>query len=182
MNEGKKTKRKIAFDIENDDAALFAYFTNDIKKISPDVDIATRELFKRKKKDAKGNVKWVNRNMSTIEIFSLAALVGKFIYESENNPEVKQSLKEQMVLIKHKAYVRFEQGESNAKTIIKAIAVSETGDINILKDENRVELAKYSEGYAKIGIKKLYTWATSQEFDFETELSDILLSYDDKYH
>lgn len=181
MSEDKKPKRKVAFDIDYDDEKLYGFFTSDLKKIDQDVDVSLRKFFKEEKVDKKGNVIIVNKKISNVDIYSLAALVGKFIYENEKDLEIKQELKEQMELNKHKTYVRFEQRESDEKTILKAIAVSETGDINLLKDENREELAKYAEGYARIGIKKLYTWATNPGFDFETELSDVLLSFYEKY-
>ena len=177
MSENKKPNRKVAFDIDYDDEKLYDYFTKDMNKIDSDVDISTKEYFKKEIE----NGKVVNRKIPNVEIYSLAALVGKFIYENEKDSEIKQELKKQMEINKHKTYVRFEQKETNEKTIIKAIAISETGDINILKDENREELAKYAEGYARIGIKKLYTWATNPGFDFETKLSDVLLSFYEKY-
>jgi hypothetical protein len=103
---------------------------------------------------------WEFKN--NLELFTLAALVGKFIVQ-EKKP-----------INKSVSYIRVKDNISkDDMVILKSLAISDANDVNIISNED--EMFKIVEQYARTGIKVLYDWFNDKNSAFDTELSKILL-------
>ncbi len=82
-------------------------------------------------------------------------------------------------LDKKEGYIRTEYLNPEEKSIIKAIAIAEEGDLNILLDKKKVY--SIAEGYAAGGIRLLKDKALGGEYgSFGKKLESVLVKIFDK--
>lgn len=104
------------------------------------------------------NKKYFKNN---IHLFTLAALVGKYV------------IKESKEIPKGQKRDFFRVGDNitdDNMVILKCLAISSTNDVTILNNED--DIFSYCEKYANAGIKEIKHWEKS---DFGAELSEALI-------
>ncbi|WP_042708475.1 hypothetical protein [Methanobrevibacter wolinii] len=111
------------------------------------------------------NTEWGNRN--NLKLFTITVLIGKYIV-NKSMPITNNS----------HPYLRVRDNDQKEDmTILKCFAILESGDINILKDEDK--MFTICENYTTAGIIELTKWYKSNEEDIILKLSDIL---EDKFN
>ncbi|MBE6486502.1 MAG: hypothetical protein E7Z85_06655 [Methanosphaera stadtmanae] len=101
---------------------------------------------------------------NNIHLFTIAALIGKFI------------IKERKPIEKQNTYFRYaDNASTDEMQILKALAIMEVDDINILIDHD--EMFKICEEYARTGIKQLFKWYNDKNIDFNVELLTIINNF-----
>lgn len=104
---------------------------------------------------------------NNIQLFTIATLIGKFV------------IKKRIPITKQHTYFRYADNASTDEIqILKALAITEVNDINILIDHD--EMFKICEEYARSGIKQLYDWYTDKNVDFDTELLNVIGEFYDE--
>lgn len=103
---------------------------------------------------------------NNLELFTMAALVGKSVLDDSPKP-----------INKSVSYIRVNDVASfSDMVILKSLAISDKDDVKIINDEN--EMYKIIENYARIGIDKLHEWFEDNDVPFETRLGKILIKAD----
>lgn len=101
---------------------------------------------------------------SNIHLFTIAALIGKFVTKERKPIDIQNT------------YIRYaDNASTDEMQILKALAILEVNDINILIDHE--ELFKICEEYARTGIKQLYKWYVDKNSDFDTEILYVLQEF-----
>lgn len=99
---------------------------------------------------------------SNLKLFAITVLIGKYIV-GEKIPIKDNS----------NTYLRVRDNDKkDDMTLLKCFAVLESGDWNILKDEDA--MFSICEDYTTAGILKLKDWYETNEEDIEDILSDNL--------
>lgn len=99
---------------------------------------------------------------SNLKLFAITVLIGKYIV-GEKIPIKDNS----------NTYLRVRDNDKkDDMTLLKCFAVLESGDWNILKDEDA--MFSICEDYTTAGILKLKEWYETNEEDIEDILSDNL--------
>lgn len=99
---------------------------------------------------------------SNIELFTMAALFGKFIVKSREK------------LTKSKSYFRINDNlDKNEMVILKCLGISEDNDFNIIN--SKIDIFTICEEYANTGIKELYNQYENSGIDFNVSLARELM-------
>ena len=97
-----------------------------------------------------------------LKLFTITVLIGKYIVEE------KISLEDHV-----NTYLRVRDNDKkDDMTLLKCFAILESGDVNILKDEDA--MFTICENYTTAGIKQLKKWYESNDQDIMLTLSDLL--------
>lgn len=105
------------------------------------------------------------KSKKNIDLFLCTTLIGIFC--------VKEPMK--LDNSSKKDYIRVNDNQRNdAMPILKSLAISAYGDVNVLSDEDK--MFGYCEDYANAGIKQLYSWYKDPAFEFDTILAKELLN------
>ena len=98
-----------------------------------------------------------------LKLFTITVLIGKYIVGE------KISLEDHV-----NTYLRVRDNDKkDDMTLLKCFAILESGDVNILKDEDA--MFTICENYTTAGIKQLKEWYDSNEQDIILTLSDLLI-------
>lgn len=97
-----------------------------------------------------------------LKLFTITVLIGKYIVDE------KISLEDHV-----NTYLRVRDNDKkDDMTLLKCFAILESGDVNILKDEDA--MFTICENYTTAGIKQLKKWYESNDQDIMLTLSDLL--------
>ncbi len=111
-------------------------------------------------------------NLDSFYIFVVAVLIGKYIVDPNDIPKKLPKEKE--------TYTRLSYYNYSGKGIemLKAIAIEDTGNINILKYPS--EMVRIWELYAMAGFDMLQSWYHDSSVDLDSKLDDILTEFNKK--
>ena len=97
-----------------------------------------------------------------LKLFTITVLIGKYVVDE------KISLEDHV-----NTYLRVRDNDKkDDMTLLKCFAILESGDVNILKDEDA--MFTICENYTTAGIKQLKKWYESNDQDIMVTLSELL--------
>lgn len=111
-------------------------------------------------------------NLHSFYIFVICVMIGKYIVDQNDIPIKLPKDKE--------TYTRltYYDKKGTGIEILKAIAIEEEGNINILSDPSK--MAQIWQLYAIAGFDELCNWYYDTSEDFDSKLDEVLLEFLEK--